>query len=413
MFYGYSMLELAAATAAIVLIGAAIAYVVFVRPSLLSKITLPSLSSLPSIPRAKPRSSTADGEADATGTDTVLGMTGMQLRLLLALTVFALGVYAYIFIYTQQMGAPPWPIGPWRGWTIFGFPAYWGVFFICFFTTVVGLPLYVYFFPFGGGTIGRALWIIAALSMGGTLFDRGADGRYHAYPLKLGKPRGPEPVFYLTPDPEDDDFEEDDDEYRYQETPREKVDYDKAAFGFIRGAWWEIKGPIEHTSRLAFKPVAHTWEKTGPAIEDIEARELGKPRSEWIVEEYGEWKASEQAEKEERERREHSIAADGSGIENPDLSILDRDYHILERVGYHYRAFNPFPDGAWNNHYLVDTKRLWEKLQGSAGIHLIEKAKERALVEAAHSSKVSQALTFGMVFFALIMGVFVAWIVAG
>lgn len=342
---------------------------------------------------------------------------GAQWRLMIVLVMIAIGVYGYIFLYTRRFGRGPWPFGPWVGYTLFGFPAYWGAFVICFVVTVVGLPLYVYFVPFGGGTTGRALWIISSLCMGGTLFDRGADGQYHARPLRIGPPPSsdPEPIYYLTPD--EDDPGDGEEYYEYQEDPIPEIDYSKSAFGFMKGAWWELRGPIEFASRMAFKPVAYTWEKTGPALEDIEAKDPGMSRVEWMLAEggYDEETLRDHGRRilSENGHEEQAIAADGSGYEFDPIWVLERDYNVLDRVGHTFRAFNPFPAGASPGHLLIDTKRLWIKLQGSGGIHLIEKAKERALVEAAYKSRVSQAFTFGMVFFALLMGVGTAFLTSG
>lgn len=279
-----------------------------------------------------------------------------------------------------------WPFGPWRGYTILGLPAYWTLFFVMLLVSLSILPLYVYIVaplvPLLGGAMPRLTWIIAAWCQGATIFDRGADGRYHARPLR-----------------------------KNQETGKAEM--------WVDGDWEPVPGSIEFVSRLAWRPIAFTWEKTDESVREIRATEMGQHPVEYLVEKgMLDRETAEQYQPGVEPEQPVQAAADGGVVYNewgepvdvqPNGRGGDQPYNVLDYQGHAYWAFNPWPDEGAEDEYIIDTQKVKHKLAGAAEINLIGRAKDTALTDTARTTRVGQVVGWFLIFMALFGGVAVAY----
>lgn len=291
-----------------------------------------------------------------------------------------------------------WPFGPWNGYMFAGLPAYWTMFFGMLVFSVLLLPIYVYFvapaIPLLGGFMPRLTWIIASWAQGATIFDRASDGRYYARPMRKN----------------------DDDEVEM----------------WVDGDWQEVPGNIEYVSRLAWKPVAVTWEKTDESVKEIIATDMGEDPVEYLTERgimdretavrfqpssmdstspdravadggvaYDKWGAPIEG----GEAQSEAEAVPNGGVEAPEMAR----YNILDYQGHAFQAFNPWPSGGDDDEYVIDTRKVMHKLAGAGEPGLIERAKDIALTDTAKTTRAGQVVGWLAIAGALCFGVGVAY----
>lgn len=239
-------------------------------------------------------------------------------------------------------------------------PAFWG-FTIAFLIATLTLPVLVYVvLPLTGGSsnlVGLGCAIIAAMANNGTMFELGDDGRYRPRPMRVNR--------------------------------REKtIDV------YRDGDWHDVEGTMENVFRLGFRDAAFTWEKGENALEEITID----------PDQLDGWGSSIES--------KTGIAADGSE------DVLDEeDVLLLDDVrADRFYAFNPYPNGEADlededeEKVVVDMDVIHQRMEGSAETGLLEKALERALVEAAYTSRLEQIALFLSIFLAMGGGAAIAWI---
>lgn len=326
-----------------------------------------------------------DAEGDGDGFDPDYMTLGMALG---GFLVFALPLTVY---YLQ--GA--WPFGPWHGYTIIGLPFYWVVFFGSILLSLFSLPIYVYFIapsiPGLGGAMPRLTWIIASFAQGATIFDRASDGRYYARPMR-------------------------------------KMEDGEGAEMWVDGEWVAVPGNVEFVTRLAWRPVAITWEKTDSSVREVTATDFGEDPVDYLVNRG----MMDRATAEQFQPRgltmgrgaEAGVPAADGGVAydewgapiDPGDARTDGDgghsgvpYNVLDYRGHAYQAFTPWPNGHPDGEYIIDTRKVMHKLSGAGETGLIERAKDVALTDTANTTRLGQMAGWAMIFMSLMAGVAVAY----